>query len=77
MPRKSVQPKNPPVEPTISPEPAPMSPPVLERQPTNKIIGKPKKKNDWIDHVKSYADKHGISYRESLSQSKASYKKDQ
>jgi hypothetical protein len=31
--------------------------------------------NLWITHVKSYAEKNGISYKESLSKSKESYVK--
>ena len=31
--------------------------------------------NNWITHVKSYAEKNGISYKESLSKSKDSYVK--
>jgi len=31
--------------------------------------------NLWIAHVKSYAEKNGISYKESLSKSKDSYVK--
>ena len=31
--------------------------------------------NLWIAHVKSYAEKNGISYKESLSKSKESYVK--
>jgi hypothetical protein len=31
--------------------------------------------NSWINHVKSYAEKNGISYKESLSKSKESYVK--
>ena len=31
--------------------------------------------NSWINHVKSYAEKNGISYKESLSKSKDSYTK--
>lgn len=31
--------------------------------------------NSWIDHVKSYAEKHNISYKESLSKAKESYVK--
>lgn len=50
------------------------TPPVLERQTTN--IEKPKKSNNWIDHVKATATKDGISYRQALSVAKATYKKD-
>ena len=31
--------------------------------------------NSWITHVKSYAEKNGISYKEALSKSKDSYVK--
>ena len=31
--------------------------------------------NNWITHVKSYAEKNNISYKESLSKSKDSYVK--
>ena len=31
--------------------------------------------NNWIAHVKSYAEKNGISYKEALSKSKESYVK--
>lgn len=31
--------------------------------------------NSWIAHVKDYAKKHNISYREALKQAKATYKK--
>ena len=31
--------------------------------------------NSWIEHVKAYAKKHKISYREAMSKAKASYKK--
>jgi hypothetical protein len=58
------------------PIPESMTPPVLERQTTNSIVGKPKKQNNWIDHVKATATKDGISYRQALSVAKATYKKD-
>ena len=31
--------------------------------------------NNWIVHVKSYAEKNGISYKEALSKAKESYVK--
>ena len=36
---------------------------------------KVKKPNTWIHHVKSVAEKEGISYREALKVGKESYKK--
>ena len=30
--------------------------------------------SEWIDHVKAYAKKHGVSYKEAMSKAKASYK---
>ena len=38
-------------------------------------IPKVKKPNTWIHHVKSVAEKEGISYREALKVGKESYKK--
>jgi len=31
--------------------------------------------NSWIDHVKAYAKKNGVSYKEAITKSRASYKK--
>jgi hypothetical protein len=73
MPRKKSE-SNPASDPIPIPES--MTPPVLERQTTNSIVGKPKKSNNWIDHVKATATKDGISYRQALSIAKNTYKKD-
>ena len=32
------------------------------------------KKSSWVDHVKSYAKKHNISYKDALKKAGASYK---
>jgi len=37
--------------------------------------GKPRVPNVWVSHVKKYAADHGVSYKEAMSQAKASYKK--
>ena len=31
--------------------------------------------NSWIDHVKAYSKKHGVSYKEAITKARASYKK--
>jgi hypothetical protein len=37
--------------------------------------GKERKPSPWIAHVKAYAAQHGLSYKDAMSQAKASYKK--
>jgi len=43
--------------------------------PKGKQTGGAKKPSAWITHVKDYAKKHGVSYKEALTKAKASYKK--
>jgi hypothetical protein len=37
--------------------------------------GKERKPSPWIAHVKSYAAQHGLSYKDAMTQAKASYKR--
>ena len=39
------------------------------------VKGKGSKTSSWIEHVKAYAAKHGVSYKDAMSAAKASYKK--
>ena len=36
---------------------------------------KPRKPSAWIEHVKAYSKEHGVSYKQAMSEAKASYKK--
>ena len=36
---------------------------------------KSSKTSSWIEHVKAYASKHGVTYRQAMKDAKASYKK--
>ena len=56
--------------------PVPIPAPTPAPSPEASIVGKPKKQNNWIDHVKATATKDGISYRQALSVAKTTYKKD-
>lgn len=47
--------------------------PVDQMRPT--VGGKRGGASAWINHVKSYAAKHGVSYKDALSQASASYRK--
>ena len=47
--------------------------PVDQMRPT--VGGKRGGASAWINHVKSYASKHGVSYKDALSQASASYRK--
>jgi hypothetical protein len=37
--------------------------------------GKTRKPSAWINHVKAYASKHGVSYKQAMSEAKATYKR--
>jgi hypothetical protein len=39
------------------------------------VVGKGKRSSSWIEHVKAYAKKHKIPYRDALKQARDSYKK--
>jgi len=40
-----------------------------------RVVGGRKKSFPWIDHVKAYAAKHNVSYKQALTDSKSSYRK--
>jgi hypothetical protein len=39
-----------------------------------RVVGGRKKSFPWIDHVKAYAAKHGVSYKQALTDAKSSYR---
>jgi hypothetical protein len=40
-----------------------------------RVVGGRKKSSSWIDHVKAYAAKHGVSYKQAMTDAKSSYNK--
>jgi hypothetical protein len=47
---------------------------IVENHSISNFTGEGKKPSPWIKHVKAYKKKHGCSYREAMTQGKASYK---
>ena len=54
----------------------PSAPAVVPRpSPQTRMVGAAKPPNRWMEHVKNYAAKHGVSFKEAMSAAKSTYRK--